>query len=31
VASSDADDDVILIAGVLLSRAFVNEGKKKAN
>jgi len=27
--SSDTDDDVILIAGVLLSGAFVNECKKK--
>jgi len=29
LASSDTDDDVILIAGVLLSGAFVNECKKK--
>jgi len=27
--SSDTDDDVILIAGVLLAGAFVNECKKK--
>jgi len=31
MASSDTDDDVILIAGVLLSGAFVDECKKKAN
>ena len=30
MASSDTDDDGILIAGVLLSGAFVNECKKKA-
>jgi len=29
MASSDTDDDVILIAGVLLAGAFVNERKKK--
>ena len=29
MASSDTDDDVILIAGVLLSGAFANECKKK--
>jgi len=31
MASSDTDDDVILIAGVLLSGAFLNQCKKKAN
>jgi len=31
MVSGDIDDDVILIAGVLLSGAFVNECKKKAN
>jgi len=30
MAKGDRDDDVILIAGVLLSGAFVNECKKKA-
>jgi len=29
MASSDMDDDVILLAGVLLSDAFVTECKKK--
>jgi len=31
MASSDTDDDAILIAGVLLSGAFVNDCKKIAN
>ena len=31
MASNDTDNHVILIAGVLLSGAFVNERKKKAN
>jgi len=31
MVSGDIDDDVILIAGVLLSGGFVNECKKKTN
>ena len=31
MASGDTDDDVISIAVVILSGAFVNESKKKAN